>query len=69
MSSDSPLIETVEEFLKTAGMSPTAFGKSAIGDPNFVLDLRRGREPRSRLVQRARDFMRDHAACKTEAAE
>ncbi len=65
MSSDSPFLETVEAFLKNTGMSPTAFGKSAIGDPNFVLDLRRGREPRSRLVQRARDFMRDHATSKT----
>ena len=37
--------EQVEVFLETSGFKPTEFGRQAIGDPSFVLNLRRGRSP------------------------
>ena len=37
--------ERVEAFLKASGFKPTEFGRQAIGDPSFVLNLRRGRSP------------------------
>lgn len=47
----------VEDYLDRYGMKPTAFGKAAVGDPNFVFDLRAGREPRTGTVDRVRAFM------------
>lgn len=37
--------EQVEAFLEASGFKPTEFGRQAIGDPSFVLNLRRGRSP------------------------
>jgi hypothetical protein len=37
--------EQVEAFLKASGFKPTEFGRQAVGDPSFVLSLRRGRSP------------------------
>lgn len=55
------LLEEIDIFLERTGMSATAFSKAAMGDPNFVRDLRAGREPRARLVQRAREYMESHS--------
>jgi hypothetical protein len=38
-------------------MPATKFGRDAMGDPRFVFDLRRGREPRERTIRRVRDFL------------
>lgn len=38
---------TVEAFLGREGLSPSRFGNEIAGDPQFVFDLRDGREPRS----------------------
>lgn len=35
----------VETFLEASGFKPTEFGRQAVGDPSFVLNLRRGRSP------------------------
>jgi len=35
----------VEAFLRETGTKPTEFGRSAVGDASFVLNLRRGRSP------------------------
>lgn len=55
------LLSEIDQFLEQSGMTPTAFGKAAVGDPNFVRDLRHGREPRSRVVARAKDFIAAHS--------
>ncbi|KRB26299.1 hypothetical protein [Mesorhizobium sp. Root172] len=39
--------DTVEKFIAANGISPTRFGKEFAGDPLFVFELRKGREPRS----------------------
>jgi hypothetical protein len=59
----------IEAFLQRARMSPSGFGRAAFGDPNFVRDLRGGRAPSLRLVDRARAFMAARAgAAKASAA-
>jgi predicted transcriptional regulator len=35
----------VEAFLVETGTKPTEFGRCAVGDASFVLNLRRGRSP------------------------
>lgn len=52
--------EHVETFLKSAGISASRFGKEAVGDPNFVSDLREGRSPSLTLVNRVLAFIADH---------
>ena len=47
----------VERHLAKTGLKPAVFGRQAVHDPNFVYDLRAGREPRSRVVQRVLAFM------------
>jgi hypothetical protein len=51
----------VEAFLKRSQMKPTTFGKSAVGDPNFVRDLRKGPKPNLGLVDRVHEFIRSQA--------
>lgn len=60
------ILDAIEAFLKRKQMPPTTFGKLAMGDPNFVIQLRAGREPRRRQRERAMDFMNSY---RTEAAE
>lgn len=48
---------SIEAFLVKNEMSASAFGRAAIGDPNFVGDLRAGRMPNLRIVRRVDDFI------------
>lgn len=50
-------VEAVERYLSETGISASQFGKAVCGDPSFVLELRRGRDPRLSLVSRALAFM------------
>ena len=56
-SSANAFLVEIEAFLQRARMSPSGFGRAALGDPNFVRDVRAGRAPSLRLVDRARAFM------------
>lgn len=47
----------VEKFLRRTGMPATKFGRLAVNDPRFVLDLRLGREPRSHTAARVIAFI------------
>lgn len=51
------LLRDVEKFLKVSNTPPTRFGREAMGDPRFVFDLRNGREPGDRTVQRVYAFL------------
>ena len=51
------LIRSVEQFLRRHDLPATKFGRLAASDPRFVLDLRKGREPRSITEGRIRAFM------------
>ncbi len=41
------LLLTVERHLRSTAKAPSRFGREVAGDPRFVFDLRRGREPRA----------------------
>lgn len=51
------LIRQIEKFLRRTEMPAATFGRLAAGDPRFVFDLRRGREPRRQMEQRVEHFM------------
>ena len=51
------LLREVEKFLNRSQTAPTRFGRDVVGDPRFVFDLRRGREPRQTTVERVRAFL------------
>lgn len=47
----------VENYLSHSDLTPSAFGLKAAGDPNFVFDLRSGREPRRSTREKVREFI------------
>jgi len=51
------LLREVEKFLRRSDIAPTRFGREAVGDPRFVFDLRKGREPRAATVRRVQAFL------------
>lgn len=51
------LLDRIEKHLKEAHMSATRFGRRAVGDPRFVLDLRLGRRPRRRTLERVERYL------------
>ena len=51
------LIRSVEKFLRRHRIAATHFGRLATRDPRFVLDLRKGREPRPATVSRVSDYL------------
>lgn len=53
--------DEVEAYLSRTKTKPSTFGLTAIGDPNFVFELRReegGRQPRLGTVDKVRHFIR-----------
>lgn len=46
------LLSMIERHLRNSGVAATRFGRDAVNDPRFVLDLRNGREPRASTVER-----------------
>lgn len=51
------LLRKIEAFLRRHEMPATKFGRLAVKDPRFVLDLRNGREPRPATERRVEGFM------------
>jgi hypothetical protein len=47
----------IDSYLSKTGLTPTAFGEKAASDPNFVFELRNGREPRRSTIAKVRTFM------------
>jgi hypothetical protein len=58
----SDLLQRIERHLLDAGMSTTRFGRSVVGDPRFVADLRAGRCPREQTVAKVQAYFesQDH---------
>ena len=56
-SNRAKLLAEVEAFLAGSGLSPTAFGRQALGDPGFVRGLRSGRTIRPNTYERIKGFM------------
>ncbi|HEX8527171.1 hypothetical protein [Allosphingosinicella sp.] len=51
------LLALVERYLKRQGIPPTKFGREVLGDPNFVRELRNGRDPTAATVARVGAFI------------
>lgn len=51
------LLSAIEAHCAKTGMRDSAFGHVALGDPNFVRNLRDGREPRRRTASRAIEYI------------
>lgn len=63
------LLGEIAVFREKADMTESAFGRAAVNDPNFVGDLRTGRQPSLKLIDRVREFMQCGAVVsETEAA-
>jgi hypothetical protein len=58
------LLIVVERHLRRKAVAPSRFGREVAGDPRFVFDLRRGREPRPATRARVLAFI-----AHTETAE
>ena len=57
------LLTIVERHLRKRAIPPSRFGRDVAGDPRFVFDLRRGREPRAATAARVRAFIAASEAC------
>jgi sulfate adenylyltransferase subunit 2 len=47
----------IEAFLAKTNADATSFGRQALGDPSFVFDLRKGRSPSTRTMEKVRAAM------------
>lgn len=53
------LLYEINDFLRRTRMPATKFGRLAVRDPRLVGDLKRGRQPGSRMSARVRGFIQD----------
>jgi sulfate adenylyltransferase subunit 2 len=60
-------LSDIERHLTAQNIEPSAFGKQALGDPNFIFDLRKGRSPSARTMDKVRAFMAVQATPATPA--
>jgi hypothetical protein len=51
------LLQHIQRHLRETGTPASRFGRDVLGDPNFVGDLRKGREPRAATVQQVLDYL------------
>ncbi len=54
--------DEIAAFLVANDLKPAAFGRAALGDPNFVLELEHGRAPNLRTIERVRDYMKRYSS-------
>ncbi len=54
------LLLRIERHLRARRMTPTRFGREAVGDPNLITQLRDGRELRTATAQRVVDYLDDN---------
>ena len=51
------LLERIEAHLRERKMTPSRFGREAVNDWKFVPQLRAGREPRAKTVERVLRYL------------
>ena len=62
MTLQADFASEVAAFLAKARMSPSRFGRAALGDPGFVAALNKGRAPNLRTSEKARAFIQAYPA-------
>jgi 2,4-dienoyl-CoA reductase-like NADH-dependent reductase (Old Yellow Enzyme family) len=60
------LLSRVERYLRRSATPASRFGREVLGDPNFVRDLRNGRDPRPETVARVHAFILSAEAAPAE---
>jgi hypothetical protein len=68
-SAADAFLSEIEAFLARERTAPSTFGRAAVRDPNFVWELRDGRAPSLRLVDRARAYMAAQRSAASSTAE
>ena len=63
------LLDRIERHLKKGRIPPTRFGRHVVGDPNFVSDLRDGRDPQDRTIRRVSAYLDDVERIERERAQ
>ena len=58
-------LDRVEAFLKASRLKPSEFGRQSVGDPSFVVNLRRGRSPTLATADRVIGFIARFEAAET----
>ena len=56
-SSAEMFSDEIEGFLARFQINATSFGRGAMSDPSFVFDIRAGRSPNLRTIDRVRKWM------------
>jgi hypothetical protein len=51
------LLERIDRYLRMTKSTPSRLGRDAVGDPNFVMNLRDGRKPRQETLERVIAFI------------
>lgn len=54
------LLQRIERYMRARRMSPTRFGREAVGDPNLIAQLKDGRELRTTTVLKIVDYLDDN---------
>ena len=54
------LLTIVDQYMRRTRISASRFGVEAVGDPQFVFQLRLGRRPRPATVRRVMDYVDRH---------
>lgn len=51
------ILDRIDHYLRRSKSSPSRLGRDAVGDPNFVMNLRDGRQPRQATLERVLAFI------------
>ena len=51
------ILDRIDRYLRSSKSSPSRLGRDAMGDPNFVTNLRDGRRPRKATLDRVIAFI------------
>lgn len=51
------ILDRIDRYLRSTKSSPSRLGRDAVGDPNFVTNLRDGRRPRKATLDRVIAFI------------
>ncbi len=62
MMTADQFLARIERHLVKHRMTPSAFGRAAVNDPNLVGDLRAGRMPNLRTLARISEYMKSNPA-------
>ncbi len=51
------ILDRIDHYLRRSKSTPSRLGRDAVGDPNFVTNLRDGRRPRQATLDRVLAFI------------